>query len=397
MQSPVWILNSSLAILFIINLGFILFSQVSIPKRFKIEPTASVQNINRKEPSKVDCTRIHTDDLFATSAPKIEVPQEEEKNKILQIPEPPSPKSMPYLEEPKPQFLEPLPLKLKGVIVSTQDRVSQAIIANTKSGKEELFSNGDKIEDAYILRILPNKVILIRSNGQQESLFITTADAQTEIVNLKGSSWSSIVNVISENEFIVDPESFISQITNLAQFIDVLDLATVFKRGKSLGCRIGRISSNSIGDSLGLKAGDIITKINGVEPTDTNNRIEIYNKIKTLRIGDKILVDVYRNGKIITIKYFLQLIEPKPISEIEIPETERDIKNLEATENLNKAEEIKSELEPSFEDMRSQIEDQQMAFKKISKDVQKLDKQAMIDSTKYKRPGKGVLLKHMQG
>ncbi len=398
MQSPVWILNSSLAIIFILNVGFIFLSRISVPKRFKVESAIVVKSVKR-EASKVDCTRIGTEDLFNTYV-KSQAIKEEVKNLVPQIPQPPTPKPMPQLEEIKPQFLEPLPLKLKGILVSASDTIAQAIIANTKTFKEELFSSGDKIEDAYILRILPNKVILIRSNGQQETLYITQADAQSEITVLKGTSWGSVVNPISDYEYIVDPESFLSQITNLAQFIDAVDLATVFRKGQSLGCRVGRLSSGSIGEVLGLRSGDIITKINGIEPKDTNSRIEAYNNIKSLRVGDKIKVELLRDKRKINIVYYLQIIEPGPKIEIERPVTNANAgaqpaaNKADMTENIESVENTAPDILP--EEQKEHIEEQQMAFKKISRDMQRRDKQAMLNSAKYQRPGKGALLRHVQ-
>ena len=39
---------------------------------------------------------------------------------------------------------------------------------------------GDVIEDAQLMRIFSNKVVLVRSNGQQEVLYLREKDAKTD-------------------------------------------------------------------------------------------------------------------------------------------------------------------------------------------------------------------------
>ncbi len=263
MQSRAWIINISFLVIFVINLFFVFFSRVDIPKRTKMEPTGIIQP-SKKESAKVDITRIYTNDLFNTYVKPVEVEKAPEPTIIQPIPLPPEPKSFVEEKPLPPSFLEALPLKLKGVILSNDEKISQAIIANTKTLEEKLYSNGDKIEDSYVLRILPNKVILIRSNGQQESIFINPLSAKAEMNILQSDSWAATVQPISDYEYIVDPKEFVGHIAHLAQFIDTLDLTTVFKKGESIGCRIGRIGSQSIGSAFKINLGNIILSINNI-------------------------------------------------------------------------------------------------------------------------------------
>ncbi|MCL4360861.1 hypothetical protein M1446_00725 [Candidatus Dependentiae bacterium] len=382
MQSQMWILNSSLLTTFLATLVFIFFSQVQIPKRARIEPEIITKQI-KKEAAKVDCTRIVTDDLFGTYVKPVVV-EEEVKTLVPPIPVPPTPKFVPEEKEiPKPQFLEPLALKLKGIIMGTNESMAQAIVQNTKTNEEKLYSQNDKIEDAYILRILPQKIILIRSNGQQESLFINQTDAQAEINTLASSSWSNVIQSISSTEFIVDPNAFAERINNLAQFIDALDLTTVFRKGKSLGVRVGRLTNQSIGSALGLQAGDIIVTINGMRINDTKSRVEVYNQVTKLSVGDKIVIEFARLGQRTSITYHLQLLKK---SSDQKTETKEIVPTIEKNGVIKKMIDTEKEKE--------MLRNEQLTFKPLIRDITQHERQAMLNHGA--RPSQGRLFKNMQ-
>lgn len=63
------------------------------------------------------------------------------------------------------------------------------------------------------------------------------------------------------------------------------------------GAYLVEIVPNSTAQSLGLQAGDVVTKINGDQLTETNDLIK---KINTLRVGDPIEVTYWREGSVAT-------------------------------------------------------------------------------------------------
>lgn len=305
MKNPLWIVNSALIILLIGGATTLLVMRRDVPLRRSIVATAP-DSSQKKDVSRIASNRITEADLFNTvvkRAPALEI-----VDPVKPIPRPPTPAPVVIPETPKPEFLSPLEVTVRGVIYAGNDLDNRAIIMNNKTKQETLCKIGDRLEDADIIKIGRNKVVFVRVNGQQETLFISQRDARKDPGFVTDGSWNGIVSQASESMFLVDPKRLVERMQTLAQFIDTLDITTAFSRGSIIGCRIGRLAPQSLGRALGLLPGDIITEINGVAPTTTANRVEIYTAIRTLKRSDSITTKIIRGSETIARTYILQKI-----------------------------------------------------------------------------------------
>jgi len=308
MKSPLWILNSALLLIFLAVVSFVIFNQKKTPARKSLRPEAPLTSA-KKDVSKINIARIYENDLFNTYVK--ETPQQPEVQKgIVPIPQPPSLQPTPVPQPARLEFLPPLPISLKGIIFTNNDLENRAIIANNKTKQESLYKIGDKVEDADIIHISRHKVIFVRSNGQQETVFITPTDAQEDLIFSHDKPWSTVVKKLTDTTYAVDPKTFTKRITSLAQFIDMLDVTTAFSKGKSIGCRIGMLAPQSIGPSLGLNPGDIVIEVNAVPTTTTQDRMTVYKMITEMSVGSEITVKYLRNDQEFTMTYVLQKLTP---------------------------------------------------------------------------------------
>lgn len=309
-QPPIWIINSTLSLFFVCILIFILASRYKVPARAPLT-VAYIPEAPVKDVSKIDISQIYRNDLFNTyrETPSKIVASEEKK---LQLPPPPTPRAAAPVEKKSIQFLEPLAVTLKGIMYSTQEDDNRVVIQDNKSTREKLYKVGDTIEDAEIVRIYYNRVMIVRSNGQQETLFLSPQDAQKDPLYKHDVVWQNIIQPKSPTEFVINKKLFIDEIKNLAEFIDMLDITTAFKKGKTFGCRIGILKPQSVGLALGLLPNDIIVSIADIPTTTTNDRVEIFSRIKNMNPQDTLSVKLLRNGNEITLFYSLmpdQLLE----------------------------------------------------------------------------------------
>lgn len=304
MRPPLWILNSALLLLLFAAMFFILVSRVTIPERESIEPEGYIKPI-AKRVSEVNLRKIYEHDLFDTYVPELEGPKE--PSYVTPLPLPPAPKPVHVPPEPKPQFLKPLEVSLKGIIiVANDDSKNRIVLADNKTKKEKQYKVGDSVEDAQLIKIFSNKVLFLRSNGQQEVLYLRPKDAQLDPAYAIIGDWKQVVRKISDNSYAINMNEFTFRVRNLAQFIDLLDLTTVYQKGASIGCRIGKLPENSLGGELGLQSGDIILTVNGVPATDTAHRMAIYKDIVAMKTKESIIVELLRNKAPLTIKFTLE-------------------------------------------------------------------------------------------
>lgn len=76
-----------------------------------------------------------------------------------------------------------------------------------------------------------------------------------------------------------------------------------FKDGKPMGFKLFAIRPNSLYSKLGIKNGDVILKINGIELTSPDRALQIYQGLKG---AQKMTVDILRRGQPKTLKYEIE-------------------------------------------------------------------------------------------
>ncbi len=306
MKSPLWILNSILVFFLLVFLICIAFLRPFRPKRISLAETAEHASRNHSETIQLDPSQIYKNDLFATYA-ETKVPTPTAERIIPIAPTPPAPREVPKESKQQPQFLAPLGVVVKGIMYSRNDAENRAIIADSKSKKETLCRVGDTILDAEIIHIGRNKVIFIRSNGQQETLFLTPSDAQKDPVYRQKDPWTKVVEQTSETSFVIHYDEFMERVSSFAAFMDLLDITTAFQEGKIIGCRIGGITSPSLGTALGLRSGDIVLSVNKIPTNSTQQRIAIFNQITALQGASPITVLIKRSSQELTLHYTIKL------------------------------------------------------------------------------------------
>lgn len=307
MKHPFWIANSTLLILALIIITGIFIFRTPALEFSSLEPFASGA-IRREKSVMLDINKIFREDLFDTYRPeKPEITQEE----LPQLPLPPKTNPIEVPPLPKPTFLDPLPIKLKGIIAVSGDIGRNRAILEEQEGKEKIYQVGDTKLDAQLIRIFNNKIIFLRANGQQEVLYLREEDAKKDSTYLALESWDQIVQKTDENIYLVDPQRFIERVGNLAQVIDLLALSTVYRKGEPIGIRIGHLPENSLGGRLGFQTGDMVTMINSIEPTTNQNRMKIYQEITNMQVNDILKCTVKRSTKTIIITIMLQEFTPR--------------------------------------------------------------------------------------
>ena len=286
----------------------------------------------------IDIAAIYQNDLFNTyqqPIPKVDTPSP------IALPPPPIPSPIPIPKKPKPQFKDPMDIALKGTIVFSDNSNNIAIISDNKTKKEKNYKEGHSIEDAQLIRIFHNKIILLRSNAQQEIVYIDEEEAKRE-EEFTQKIWSAVVKNIDKDEYIIDPYRFVEYVPSLGSLINILNIATVYKDGISIGCRIGKYPEDSIAPHMGLVSGDIITHINDIKTTTNENRMNIYNIITELKLGDKINLKIQRKKQPIELIFTMQVIKQKKEKDIQKEiEKEGPIVLGQLSEEQLKAEKVK--------------------------------------------------------
>lgn len=300
MRQPLWIINSVLLALFFLCCYTAFLLQPKIPKAASLLAESS----NVDQPSAllpINLKDIYEHDLFKTHIYNNQ--QAEVTASNPEIPQPPAYHEIETDSNDVPVFLEPLPITITGIMTFGNEAQNRAIIRDNRNQIERSYQVGSDLEDAQIVKILSNKVIIIRSNSQQETLFLREQDAILDL-DLIEPDWSDLIKKNSEDQYYIKTKDFAKQIKNLGKLIDMLNIITAYKAGVNIGVKIGSNAVDRLVSQLGLQSGDLILKLNDISLDTTANRLAAYNLAidsKTSTINLKII----RNNQDINLEYQL--------------------------------------------------------------------------------------------
>lgn len=283
----------------------LLIKQDAPPAKNNRSRLLSLEDQEEKLPYlQVNLEKIYQNDLFDTyTAP--EEPEPQKQNFVTPIPE----MEMKELGNPpevkKTEFAPPLKLKIKGIILSHDEEKSIAMVSD-QTDKENTYHVGSKIEDAQVIKLTKNKLVLLRSNGQQETYFLR----KPEKLNQKDDDkWAYAIKKIDDYTYHIDPEEFKKELDTLGEFIEILGLGTSYQKSSPIGVRVSRETDNNVGSVIGLQQNDIITHVNDQSTSEAKSRIRIFDSIKELKIEEKITVRLLRDGDKKTLVYLLKKLE----------------------------------------------------------------------------------------
>lgn len=312
MKHPFWIVNLGLLSFVFAAFLFVYFSRIKIASRESIEPMTAPAHKELK--IAVNIQKIYENDPFGTYIK--ELPRPQNINLVAPFPTPPTQQKIVAPKVIEPEFLEPLQITLLGIIVvGSNDIKNRAIIQEDKTKQEGTYKVGDVIQDAQLIRIFRNKVILLRLNGQQEVLYLREQDAKNDASYAPTNEWGDVVKKGERNIYLINPTTFKERVNNLTHFIDMLNSTTAYQKGKSIGLRIGQVAPQSLPAVLGLQKGDIVTAINTIPTETTDQRLAIYKNIIHLPLGHSIDVTLKRNNREMMIRYMLELFDQNDLSE----------------------------------------------------------------------------------
>lgn len=304
MIHPFWILNSSFLVFLCANLLFVYLSNVTLVQREDIDPNL-YSKLQKSTQININLKEIYENDLFDSY--KKEVPYIQSTIQQKPIPQPPRPQTLRPPEPQKPVFLDPLNVTLHGIIVvSENETLNTAIISDNKTDIESLYTIGDKIQDSQLIRIFNNKIVLLRSNGQQEVLYMREQEAQSDPRFAQIQNWHTAIIMKNPSEYTIHPEAFIKRVENLSHFIELLNLTTAYDKGIPIGTHVGTIEPQTLGSYLGLRTGDMIMAINQTGVATTNDRLTVYKQITQSPLPLIVKVDLLRGKRPITLTYTIE-------------------------------------------------------------------------------------------
>ncbi len=315
---PLWFLN-----LILIGLNLILITFINVINK-KIDIDSSLQktnieknvpNINPSNMNPIPNQDIFNRDIFNTTTQKqtesnIFIFQPKNLVDIILPPTKPQPIPTQTSIFKEKDLLPPLQIILRGTIISDKPLNNKAFIENVRTKEEKDYIVGDIVEDAQIVHINKYKATFIRSNGQEEIIYLNKL-LKIEDESISNTSWDEVIKVNTENIKVINLDLFYYKIKTLSAFIDQLNLITLFEKNIPIGCLVQYSGKDSLANALGLEENDIIISINDILVNDTQMRMQIYELILNNKNDQNFLISVKIKRNDLIIPLFFKLKKNK--------------------------------------------------------------------------------------
>ncbi len=196
-----------------------------------------------------------------------------------------------------------LNLKLLGIIASSNPNIARAIIA-AGGGQENYYAIGASLPGGAVIRAIYDDRVILEYNGRYEALrmpkqilAIITPSPKKDKSPAPTTDADRIQHKLSDTE-IKDYQQRL--LNNPSSLIGELRIRRVIENDQIKGYRLYPGKNPPLFEKLGLKAGDLVTSINGQSVRDTVAMTNLYSQMGSL---SEVRVEIERNGQ----KKFIQL------------------------------------------------------------------------------------------
>lgn len=213
-----------------------------------------------------------------------------------------------------------LNIKVLGTLVvgEGKDRRSSATIVGGKSRKASVYyvKGEETFQDGVELLQVQKDRILFSNGGRLEYALLEgvieklTIFAKAEDVHGKSSQEKkrtvgtgelrrAAEPEASENAFVIDQREVDEALANLDRLVTEIRITPNFRGGQVAGMKVLAIKPGTIFSKLGLRRGDILERINGLE-LDIRRGMELFSQLKDQK---NLRIDLVRRGKNKTLEY----------------------------------------------------------------------------------------------
>ena len=234
---------------------------------------------------------------------------------------PPAAEPPPPAPEPPPT---PLPFKLVGTVAGSNAQRFAILESTANPPGQAVYQVGDMVQQAVIVDIRPDCVVLEKRAGQRESLCFQVesgivqqqqsavpAPAARPMAALPPPVPAPRPNEPGSTGIVrVDPGTWrIGRDLVLENFANVGSLssqATVtpyFVQGQQQGFRLSQIRSGGLLQQIGLQEGDVLQTVNGLNLYTPQEALQAYQQLQT---ESTVRINILRNNRPTTLTYELR-------------------------------------------------------------------------------------------
>jgi general secretion pathway protein C len=184
-------------------------------------------------------------------------------------------------------------LKLLGVVIGDHEGVS-AIVEELSSKRQLFFRLHDQIPDAGEISEIRRDGMVVRQGSQQELLELAASQIE-QPPSAQVTAGSAVVPVPgSPVRTVLDRREVELAMGDLPKLLSQARAVPFLVNGTMNGFRLDYIAPSSFYEKIGLKYGDVLQQVNGVDIRDPGTMLTLFQQ---LRNEKTVKLDVLRNNQ----------------------------------------------------------------------------------------------------
>jgi general secretion pathway protein C len=182
-----------------------------------------------------------------------------------------------------------------------------AVFEDTADGRQDVFLVGERVFDGpKLVSVEPGRATVL-TKGRKQVYEISVGDEEEseepEETPEKTPELGQGIRKTGENAYAVDRREVEYAIENLNSIITQMRAVPYLRDGASLGFRVFNIRPESLFERMGLKNGDVIQSVNGIELSSPSQALGLLNSVAS---ADQLQVNLLRNNQPNTLTYAIQ-------------------------------------------------------------------------------------------
>jgi general secretion pathway protein C len=203
----------------------------------------------------------------------------------------------------------PASLSLRGT--AELDGRGFAVFEDTADGRQDVFLVGERIFDGpKLVAVEPGRATVL-TKGRKQVYEISLGyegeseepESTSEKTPEKTADLGQGIRKTGENAYAVDRREVEYAVENLNTIITQMRAVPYLRDGASLGFRVFNIRPESLFERMGLKNGDVIQSVNGIELSSPSQALGLLNSVAS---ADQLQVNLLRNNQPNTLTYAIQ-------------------------------------------------------------------------------------------
>jgi general secretion pathway protein C len=184
-------------------------------------------------------------------------------------------------------------LKLLGVVIGDREGVS-AIIEELSSKRQLFFKLHEQIPDVGEISEIRRDGIVVRQGDQQELLELAAGQSEKPPSSPVAAGATVAPQPGSPVRTVLDRREVEQAMGDLPKLLSQARAVPYLVNGAMNGFRLDYIAPSSFYEKIGLKYGDVLQQVNGVDIRDPGTMITLFQQLRNEKM---VKLDVLRNNQ----------------------------------------------------------------------------------------------------